>query len=238
MRRNPLQLLRPFFQGTDTTTPTPPLITKITIPASNTGDITLLTLTRLSTKNAISRALFKELRGHITPLLNPTSSLSSTGALILANYVPGVFCAGVDLTAPTPLTPQPTATFPANVRGARQDISAGPIPTIFVVNGMALGGGLELGNIPGAGGTYHLPRLIGVSRAKDLIFTGRRLGAEEGGCEEGMEEVTRICGGGPVELRMVKRAVDDAYERVAATSDQDEGLSAFREKRKPVFKGR
>ncbi|KAG0632698.1 ClpP/crotonase-like domain-containing protein [Tuber brumale] len=234
MRRNPLQLLRPFFQGTDTTTPTPPLITKITIPASNTGDITLLTLTRLSTKNAISRALFKELRGHITPLLNPTSSLSSTGALILANYVPGVFCAGVDLTAPTPLTPQPTATFPANVRGARQDISAGPIPTIFVVNGMALGGGLELALATDS----HLLGFraqVGLL-AKDLIFTGRRLGAEE---VLGLGLANRvICGGGPVELRMVKRAVDDAYERVAATSDQDEGLSAFREKRKPVFKGR
>ncbi|PWW73196.1 ClpP/crotonase [Tuber magnatum] len=256
MRHNlhrPLPLLRRTY--TTITTSTPPLITKTTIPAAHTGHITLLTLSRPSAKNAISSALLKELRQHIAPLLSPTSL--STRTLILASNVPGVFCAGADLKERAAFTPEQTATFLANLRGALRDISALPIPTISAVSGLALGGGLELalatdlrvlgsraqvglpetrlGIIPGAGGTYRLPLLIGASRAKDLIFTGRRVGAKEalrlgladrvvevaqGEDGEGMEEVTRaavelaeeICGGAPVSLRMGKRAIEGCCE--------------------------
>jgi len=128
----------------------------------------------------------------------------------------------------------------------------------------------RLGILPGAGGTYRLPALIGLGRARDLILTGRRVSAPEAYFlgiadrlvevlpEEGMtrakEEVLReavrlageICDGGPVAIRSALKAVgyareeveNEMYERVVGTEDRNEALVAFREKRKPVFKGR
>lgn len=190
-----------------------------------------------------------------------------------------------------------------NLRGTFAELSSLPIPTISAVSSLALGGGLELalcthlrvfastaqvglpetrlGIIPGAGGTYRLPGLIGLSRARDLVLTGRRVSAaeayflgiadrlvevveqgEQGGEEGGKEELMRrakeevlkeavrlageICEGGPVAVRSALQAVGYAreevenkmYERVLGTSDRDEALLAFREKRRPVFTGR
>lgn len=140
----------------------------------------------------------------------------------------------------------------------------------------------RLGIIPGAGGTYRLPALIGLARARDLILTGRRVSAPEayflgiadrlvevvpedeladGQSEDAGSIATRarrsvlaeavrmaseICEGGPVAVRSALQAVSWAreemenamYERVVKTEDRDEALEAFREKRKPVFKGR
>ena len=190
-----------------------------------------------------------------------------------------------------------------NLRGTFAELSSLPIPTISAVSSLALGGGLELalcthlrvfastaqvglpetrlGIIPGAGGTYRLPGLIGLGRARDLVLTGRRVSAaeayflgiadrlvevveqgEQGGEEGGKEELMRrakeevlkeavrlaseICEGGPVAVRSALQAVGYAreevenkmYERVLGTSDRDEALLAFREKRRPVFTGR
>ena len=136
----------------------------------------------------------------------------------------------------------------------------------------------RLGILPGAGGTYRLPALIGLGRARDLILTGRRVSAaeayflgiadrlvevlpEEGKEEEKGELMTRakeevlreavrlageICDGGPVAIRSALKAVgyareemeNEMYERVVGTEDRNAALVAFREKRKPVFKGR
>ena len=196
-----------------------------------------------------------------------------------------------------------TANFLENLRGTFAEISSLPIPTISAVSSLALGGGLELalcthlrvfastaqvglpetrlGIIPGAGGTYRLPGLIGLGRARDLVLTGRRVSAseayflgiadrlvevvekdEQGGKEGGKEELMKrakeevlkeavrlageICEGGPVAVRSALQAVGHAreevenkmYERVLGTSDRDEALLAFREKRRPLFTGR
>ncbi len=99
------------------------------------------------------------------------------------------------------LTYNRTAAFLVNLRSTFTALSALPIPTISAVSSLALGGGLELalcthlrvfastaqvglpetrlGIIPGAGGTYRLPGIIGLSRARDLILTGRRVSASE-----------------------------------------------------------
>lgn len=191
--------------------------------------------------------------------------------------------------------PTSTAAFLASLRATFSSLARLPIPTISALAAPAFGGGLELALttnmrvfgsntvvglpetrlaiIPGAGGTYRLPALIGLSRARDLILTGRRVAAPEayflGICDR-LIEITQedlehegaarkkvlseavklardICEGGPIAVKAALAAVEGcalgekaenaAYEVVVKTKDRDEALVAFREKRKPVFRG-
>ncbi|KAI1192910.1 ClpP/crotonase [Nemania serpens] len=231
-----------------------------------------------------------------------------TRALVLASAVDASFCAGADLKERRGFTQEETAQFLANLRGTFSSLAALPIPSISAISSLALGGGLELalcthfrvlastavvglpetrlGIIPGAGGTHRLPALIGLSRARDLILTGRRVSAPEAyflgiadrlvevlpeeeqdgtagesgsKVDEGLPAKARraalsesvrlaieICEGGPIAIRAGLQAVGWAreevenamYQRVVKSEDRDEALEAFREKRKPVFKGR
>ena len=168
------------------------------------------------------------------------------------------------------------------------DVEQMPQPTVAVMNGFAFGGGTELALacdlrvaaedavlgltetslaiIPGAGGTQRLPRLVGKSRAKDLILTARRLDAVEAASmglvnrtapkEElttlALEVAECISNNGPVAVRAAKEAIDrgcdlpleqgleveaECYARTLTTSDRVEALSAFTEKRKPEYRG-
>ncbi|EXV06395.1 enoyl-CoA hydratase/isomerase family protein [Metarhizium robertsii] len=141
--------------------------------------------------------------GEETGVASPgvSANLGPTRALVLASAVDACFCAGADLKERRGFTQEETAAFLANLRGTFTTLSNLQIPTISAISSLALGGGLELalsthfrvlssnatiglpetrlGIIPGAGGTHRLPAIIGLSRARDLILTGRRVAAPE-----------------------------------------------------------
>ena len=125
----------------------------------------------------------------------------------------------------------------------------------------------SLAIIPGAGGTQRLPRIIGRAKAKELIFMARRIDADEclaiglanqvvapeALLAEAGALAAAIVKNGPVALKAAKRAIDrgmemdltsalvlenTCYEMTIPTEDRIEGLTAFREKRKPIYKGK
>jgi enoyl-CoA hydratase/carnithine racemase len=198
------------------------------------------------------------------------------------------FCSGADLKERASLRPDQVRRFIATIRDTFTAIEGLPQPVIAAINGLALGGGTELALacdlrvasdraslglpevrlaiIPGAGGTQRLPRLVGRGRAKELIFTGRRVEAVEAHSiglvnrvvpaaalmTSTMELAGQMLEAGPVALQQAKRAINQgcevdlaagllletaAYEAVLPTRDRQEALAAFREKRKPVYTG-
>ncbi|PSS35410.1 hypothetical protein PHLCEN_2v1565 [Hermanssonia centrifuga] len=202
----------------------------------------------------------------------------------------GSFCAGADLAERRTMSQAQVDKFLLDLRGALGKLESLPMPTIAAIDGPALGGGLEmalacdlrvaghsvtkiglpetkLGIIPGAGGTQRLTRLLGLSKAKNLIFTARSLNAAEAldygvvdyVSDEGTSAVDRalrlaeeISSNAPLALRAAKQAISRApdlaleqgldferasYEGLLTSKDRLEALEAFKEKRPPVFKG-
>ncbi|TNY19820.1 ClpP/crotonase-like domain-containing protein [Rhodotorula diobovata] len=251
------------------------------------GGLTFLELNRASAKNALSVSLVDSLR----QLVEEVRFDGSTRALILRSAVPGAFCAGADLKERKAMSQLDVARFLYNLRRLLGELQDLPVPTVAAVDGPALGGGLELALacdfrvagssvtklglpetrlaiIPGAGGTQRLSRLIGTSRAKDLIFRAKVMDAHEAlqlgivnyvsdqgqSASDKAEEVVReMLQAGPLALRAAKVAIDVgveadlesgldverlAYQTILQTEDRLEGLRAFAEKRKPVYQGR
>lgn len=248
------------------------------------GDLVWLTIERPEVMNCLS---FPTLRRFRTLLEELREDLSIRCVLITGRGEKA-FCAGADLKERRTMPAERVPHFVRNIRGLMDDVEALPQPTVGVINGFAFGGGTELllacdlrvalpdakfgltettlAIIPGAGGTQRLPRLVGRSRAKDLILTGRRVDAVEAeriglvnriAGEEGLEAAAlavagQIAKNGPVAVRAAKAAIDQGcelpmgeglevearcYERVLETEDRLEALAAFAEKRAPVFKG-
>ncbi len=246
--------------------------------------IVLLGLDRPAARNALGRQLLSEFREALSTL----ESDARVRVVVVHSLAPGVFCAGADLKERAGMSPEEAAAFVQNIRTAFSELEDLPMPTIAAIEGGAFGGGLELALavdlrvagaraemglvetalaiIPGAGGTQRLPRLLGLSKAKELIFTARRVGAEEAdrlglvdrlaaageALSQALVLAREILPNGPLALRLAKQALNRGselglasglafeqvcYAQVLSTKDRLEGLAAFREKRKPRFRG-
>ncbi|TYJ06399.1 hypothetical protein E1A91_A12G231100v1 [Gossypium mustelinum] len=249
----------------------------------NSG-IVEVNLDRPEAKNAIGKDMLSGLR-HAFEAIDRDSSAR---VVMISSSVPKVFCAGADLKERKKMTAAEVHSFVNYLRSTFSLIEELQIPTIAVIEGAALGGGLEmalscdlricgenallglpetgLAIIPGAGGTQRLPRLVGKSIAKDIIFTGRRIGGRDAmsmglvnycvpageAHPKALEIAREINQKGPIAIRMAKRAInegieremvsaldleEECYEQTLNTKDRLEGLTAFAEKRKPIYTG-
>jgi methylglutaconyl-CoA hydratase len=243
-----------------------------------------LKLNRPDARNALSRALLEAFCAE----LEKVAVRREVRALIIAGDA-RAFCAGADLKERKGMSIEQTRSFVRLIRGTMDLVERVPMPTIAAIEGFAFGGGCELalacdmrvlgdkatigltecalGIIPGAGGTQRLPKLIGPAKAKELIFTARRLSGADalavglanhvvpaGQAEAKARELgAEIAKCAPMSVESAKAAIDGglgmgiqeglvlearAYEVTLFTEDRLEALAAFAEKRPPVFKGK
>ncbi len=248
------------------------------------NNIALLKLNRPESRNALSSALLKELAKNIEKLKLD----KDIRAVIITGIGDKAFCAGADLKERLGMSDEETLAFLTLIQGTFQSIAELPMPVIAAINGDAFGGGLELalacdirvaahaaimgltecglGIIPGAGGTQRLPRIIGVAKACELIFTAQKLNTESAlniglishRTQPGVSalEIAQNCAraitsNAPLAVRAAKKALvgsqkdliaglhDEfqAYQEILGTQDRQEGLRAFADKRKPQFSG-
>jgi enoyl-CoA hydratase len=249
------------------------------------GPIATLTINRPAVLNALSLATLAELDEAVRVL----DEAEDVRVILITGAGEKAFVAGADIKELAEQTPVGGRELARRGQAIFDRVGRATKPVVAVINGFCLGGGCELalactfrfaadtaqigqpevnlGIIPGYGGSQRLPRLVGLDRALDLILTGRRVPAAEA---LAMGLLTRVCPAAtlldeakafarelaakpPIAVRYALQAVTQGLEMplaqgleyeavlfglVAATDDMREGTRAFVEKRKPAFTGR
>jgi enoyl-CoA hydratase len=245
--------------------------------------VAFVTVDRQEAMNALDVETLTELRDRLRELAED----EAIRVVVLTGAGERAFVAGADIKYMSGLGVDEAKAWGALGHETGRLLETMPKPTIAAVNGFALGGGCELalacdiryastnarlgqpevtlGIIPGWGGTQRLARVCGVGIAKELIFTGRVVDAEEAlriGLVNGIHDPVRdkaretaalLATKSPIALRVMKRlanralggdhaanlaAEGESFGELFASDDAKEGLTAFVEKREPVFTGR
>ncbi len=256
-----------------------------TLIYEKSGGVAVVTVNRPKSMNAINEELVKEL----DRVVDDIAEDDDIGVAIITGSEK-VFAAGADIKEIGGLkSPVDAHRIVSLIQYVFDKIERMPKPFIAAVSGLALGGGCELsmacdiriaaenarfgqpeikiGVIPGGGGTQRLARLIGLGRAKEMLFTGDPIDAEEAyriglvnkvvPGESLMDETRKMASkflkqpgfalkitkmllndGINMDLRSALSLETRCFELLFATEDQKEGMRAFIEKRKPNFKGR
>ncbi|MGB9679631.1 MAG: short-chain-enoyl-CoA hydratase [Thermoanaerobacteraceae bacterium] len=244
--------------------------------------IFILTIERPKALNALNRQTLMEIEEALTSAFND----ENVKVIVINGSGNKAFVAGADIAEMKNMTPIEAVEFSKLGQKVFRYIEIAKKPVIAAINGYALGGGLELamacdiriasknakfgqpevglGIIPGFAGTQRLPRLVGISKAKELIFTGDMINADEAYrigliskiveetdlMNEVFELAKKIISKGPYAVGIAKECINRGtetdietameYETKAfglcfATKDQKEGMVAFLEKRAPKF---
>lgn len=244
------------------------------------GYVGLLTIDRPQALNALNAEVLDDISAAIDAI-----DTGVTRCLVVTGAGEKAFVAGADVASMSQMSPVEGEAFGKKGNDIFRRLETLPIPVIAAINGFALGGGCELamscdiricsenavfgqpevglGITPGFGGTQRLARLVGMGRAKEMIYGGRNIKAEEAYriglvnsvypqselLPEAMKLAGRIAANAPIAVRAAKRAINDGIhvdmdkaleieERLFggcfATDDQREGMAAFLEKRKPT----
>jgi enoyl-CoA hydratase len=256
-----------------------------TISIRKDGGLAIITLNRSANLNALNRQMFSELGAALDD-----AERDEEVRVVMLTGGEHCFSAGFDMTEINELaTPAEARRFLRAAHIIFDRLEELEKPVVAAIGGLALGGGCELslacdlrvaaetatfgqpeikiGMIPGGGGTQRLPRLIGITKAKELLYTGDHINAREAYrigllnkvvkpallMEEARSMALKIAGKPQVALKAAKLAINGGrnmdlhaaiayearcFEVLFLTEDQKEGVVAYMEKRKPGFKNR